>query len=949
MRNPALRLLLLLCILGLQSPAWAMFQLLTGANHPELHWRTLRTAHFNIHYHQGLEQTARDCADIAEQVYGPITGQLGVEPRKKTEIAITDVDDIVNGFAFRNRIAIWVHQNDYIKHFSQRREWLHQVVAHEFQHTVAFAALRDWRGLLGMGLSETPAWWMEGLAEYYTENWNTLRSDQALRRETLDLRLKASEAHDGGYAKVLYLAWRDGDSTLVKICRWRDPHLRTYSFPKAFKKTTGQSVGQFEAEWSRVVHGLYNAELALCEPLDEIGSRVELPLDRVDWLALLPDSSAWLAVGRDSLNRLDNALYRVGCDSLHKVERLAQGRLLERAALASDGSRVVFARIQQDRHGSLLPDLWSLDLSTGRERRLTRGTRAHDPALAVDGALAWVDTQGDRHRVMLKEGEQERVWWDPGPGWEMVRPDFSPDGLTLALATDDPSSTKRITLLERNAGGVTHLDPRFEDERDPVWSSDSLLVMTAYADYRANLFARNRQGDLWRISDSGEGLRGLGRQGGPGPLRLLALALDSSRTSRPLLVDPQRRAEAAELKLQPRYTAWRRQMPARRVPDWDRSAHAELLSQGRYQAWAVKPLLGVLLPMPDGALGTILLADPLMKNQLNLSGGYQKGERPLVQLGWINCSLDWTLSLSGGWNTDYGLTLVNDELLEVNGSSLSASLGRSWRLFNRPYGRLSASLGSRLEDLRRVGRHELDEDSLFAPGEGRSGQLSLTLRWEEGPLEADGEWWPSWSHGLQVHASLARPWLSGQEQVDYWRADLYRIQSLPHNSLRLVGAARLDILAGRRDTWRSLGFSPDPLLDIAGALGLGSSGLPQGPVSHLRGLQRDVAGDRVFQSSVELRFSPGAPELFKVLEVANARVTLAPFADFGHVADRARLAPGEPNLWLWTSGVELQMGLKIEEMILASLGVGVGSEDLDWLRSGHDRHGYWKLILSRPF
>jgi hypothetical protein len=78
-------------------------------------------------------------------------------------------------------------------------------------------------------------------------------------------------------------------------------------------------------------------------------------------------------------------------------------------------------------------------------------------------------------------------------------------------------------------------------------------------------------------------------------------------------------------------------------------------------------------------------------------------------------------------------------------------------------------------------------------------------------------------------------------------------------------------------------------------------------------------------------------------------VNVAPFADVGQVADRSRLAPGEPALWLWTSGLEAQVGLKSEGLTLLSLGVGVGSEDLDWLRSSHTRYSYWRIHLSRPF
>jgi hypothetical protein len=66
------------------------------------------------------------------------------------------------------------------------------------------------------------------------------------------------------------------------------------------------------------------------------------------------------------------------------------------------------------------------------------------------------------------------------------------------------------------------------------------------------------------------------------------------------------------------------------------------------------------------------------------------------------------------------------------------------------------------------------------------------------------------------------------------------------------------------------------------------------------------------------------------------------------VADRARLEPGQPALWLWTSGLELQLGLVVKKLTIASLGLGVGGEDLDWLRASRHRQSYWRILLSRP-
>lgn len=950
-RQPTLFIVLsALTLLLTASQGAAMFYMMTGQNHPELRWRTLETAHFRVHYHQGLEECARQAADVAEQVYGPITRQMGVEPRRRTELAITDADAVVNGFAQRQRINIWVNQNDYIRLFSQDQEWLQQVIAHEFQHVVAYESMWDWRGAMGRALSGTPAWWYEGLAEFYTERWNTLRSDRTLRTETLDGRLKESDAHNAGYAKVLYLAWRDGDSTLVKISRWRHPKLRIHSFDDAFKESTGQTVKAFEAEWSRVMAGIFNAELVAGEELPEIGKRVHLPLERITWLALLPDSSAWLAVGREKVEDQSSSLFRIACDSTARRETLVEGGLRGRGALGADASRVVFDRNGHGRYGALGMDLWTCDLKSGRVERLTHDNHSQDPALAADGTLAWVNTLGPRHRLMAQApGESARVVWDPGPSWELVRPSFAPDGQRLVLATDDPSSMKRLSFVDLATGQVVHADSLAPDERDPVWVKDSLVVSTVFQGLRANLLARVPGGGSRLVSSSGEGLWGVDVWRGRAGNQVLALALDSARVCRPLLVDADRRAAPLLLHAGERYTAWRDQMPSLRVPKWKRDEHAEIKDDHHYRPWELKPIAVVLLPLPGGALGTAILADPLGRHLVSAVGGLMDKDMPLAEVAWNIHRFAWDVTLSGGWNSRYSLRVVNDKVVESGGSGGGLSLGRRWQWSARPHAELGLLGGLQLVDQERLGAAG-DPDALFESQDLRSGTVDFAASWRESAPVRQGNWWPRSGYALRMHASLARPWIHGNEHVDAWGAGAWWM--LRHGSRLALVSARLDALSGRRDTWRALGFSPDANLNTLPVLGmeLEQRGASPGPVSRVRALDRSLAGDRVAQGTLEFRQSLGKPELLRVLFMKTARVNVAPFLDWGHVADRGRFTASAAE-WLWTTGVEAQVEVELGEGVSLGLAGGYGGEGTDWLRKENKDKGvtYWGFHLVRPF
>ncbi len=938
------RLLSLFLLLAWVLPAQALFHWMTGRPSPEGEWHTLASEHFAVHYPAGLDSTARRCLDTAEMIYSPVCGQLGLEPDFVTQIAITDADRIVNGFAFPQHMAIWVHQNDYAERFSQNRDWLRQVIAHEFQHVLTFHALRDWRGQMGLLLSGVPAWWMEGLAEYYTENWNVLRSDADLRAETLDRRLARSDPHDAGYARVLYLAWRDGDSTLVQITRWRDKRFRTHSFKKAFRAVTGQSLASFNEEWLRTMNALYNAELAAGEQAEEIGERLRLPIRHVRWLELAADSSAWFVIGRRGSREAENALYRVACDSTQQVELLAEGQLSGRGALLDGG--LVFDRRAFDRGGRYSSDLYYKDFGKGEVRRITRDGASDDPAASANGALAWIREKDGRSLLMLRDSLQgpERVLWDPGPGWQLLRPRFSPDGRRIALAVDDAEQLKDIVVVDCAGGTFRRLqrDPR--DDRRPVWITDSLLVFTAFDAYRANLERVSLSGERSQVvTRSGEGLFSETRTG---ERALVASLLDSAGVSRLLRLDALRTPRPVHDAIAPRWKAWREGMPDVLVPD-HAPPRAKILRREAYSPWNLRPQMLTLLPWPIGVVGVGVFIDPLARNTVALSagGGHPDFMDPGATFSWQHRKPWGTLSAEAVYNWEPEVVLEDGELLTRQGSSLGIGLGRLFSL--HPYPRLfaKARLGLRLSSHERV----------YAPGpvwqppqKERTGELALRLLLREAPREREALSWPSRGQGLLLGAGLHRSWILGDEDLEFLRAEVYRLQ--PLGGLRLLASARLDWMRADAGNWRAQGLGPDPLLQpqLERWLPFGAA-LPPGFGSQLRGLDRTLLGDQVLKGTLELRYTLGKPRLFRVAGLGNGRLSLAPYADLARVSRRDRQQPGLAAEGLWTSGIEAQVDLRLGQTFLFALGLGYGGEKLDWIEEDGGGRWYGRFHLGRPF
>ena len=231
------KLIVFLFLTGIFSQGIWMFN---NRTHAELEWYTKKTKHFNIHYHIGIEDIALKGATIAEQSIQILMKQMDLETLPILDIIFTNEDEVLNGYAmFTNQTFIWVDQNDAAV-WLEDEKWLKQVLTHELQHLVFMNAVKTWlpepwsMGLIG----QIPSWFVEGLAEYYTEKWRPYRADISHKFHVLTNTLENMDPHHDGYSKVLYLSEKFGDEAIIKIINYRND-FNLIVFEDAFKKATG--------------------------------------------------------------------------------------------------------------------------------------------------------------------------------------------------------------------------------------------------------------------------------------------------------------------------------------------------------------------------------------------------------------------------------------------------------------------------------------------------------------------------------------------------------------------------------------------------------------------------------------------------------------------------------------------------------------------------------------
>ncbi|HKO17227.1 MAG TPA: hypothetical protein VJU87_13395, partial [Gemmatimonadaceae bacterium] len=253
---------------------------------PWLHWETIQTAHFAVHYSPALAAWAGSVAEHIEAVDSAVTAVVGFTPAERVQILVEDPYEISNGFAFpllrHPAIVFWATPPDPREDIGSYRVWSEMLSSHEFAHVAHLARPSRnpftrmlWRVLpvdLGPIPLRAPRWVIEGYATYVegrvtgSGRPHGVWRPAILRQWAIEGRLPtygqlsawsdyegSAFAYLAGSAYLEWLARRAGagDSSLVHVWR-RLSARRSRSFDEAFTGVYGDApavlYGRFAAE-----------------------------------------------------------------------------------------------------------------------------------------------------------------------------------------------------------------------------------------------------------------------------------------------------------------------------------------------------------------------------------------------------------------------------------------------------------------------------------------------------------------------------------------------------------------------------------------------------------------------------------------------------------------------------------------------------------------------------
>ncbi len=477
---------------------------------PAYRWRTIDTAHFRIHFHQGEEPLAQDVAVVAERAHAALTPVLGYAPRR-TEIVLSDDVDDANGSATPlpyDTIRLYAVPPPSLSELNDYRDWLESLVFHEYVHILHLdhvggipgAANRIF-GKLFAPNGLVPAWMTEGLAVLHESNGDPASGRNASAIHEMYARALAleppgfpplDEASNPllewpvGTAPYLlggrfmrFLEERYGDAAIAGYLGRQGAQLWPYapswvarpyfggrSFPELWAEYAEAERGRGE----EVVTAVRERPVTAARRLTARGGRAENPR----WS---PDGS-FVAYWRRPLDGRPG-LFRVSPEG-EDLGRAATVDANGTFALRTPGEAIA-AIGEVHREFRVYDDLRRVDLRTGRTRALTRGERATDPDLAPGGAfLVYVQRSGPGVLALVRRpldaagrlGAREVLFSHRGA--EVYEPRVSPDGRRIAFTLQE-GGRRDLALWED--GRVTRLADDGALDTSPAWTPDGRFVL----------------------------------------------------------------------------------------------------------------------------------------------------------------------------------------------------------------------------------------------------------------------------------------------------------------------------------------------------------------------------------------------------------------------------------------------------------------------------------------
>lgn len=471
-------------------------------------WKIVHTEHFDVYFYEGSEDLADAASLIVEEANAdfervldhrlstviPVIVYASHNDFQQTNVADTAIDETVGGFTelFKNRVVV-----PFTGSYADLRHVLYHELTHVFMFDIVYGGLVE-SVVRQAYMNPMPLWFVEGLAEYVSEGWDS-EAEMILRDLTVSDRVVPLEYLSGGYlvykegqSVINFIADRYGPEKIAEIVRGT---AKTHNLDRALKDATGLLTPELSQEWGRWLRAKYWPEVRDRRRPDDIAKVLTDHEADGSFFNLAPEASPdgrKVAFVSDRSGYAD--IYVASTLDGEILERLVHGERsgdfetlhVLRAGLSwsPDGTEVAFVA-----KAGASDALHIVDAETGKVRRSLRFPLdgVFTPSWSPSGdRIAFVGTKGGRSDLYVTDVSGEKLEELTDDFFDERDPEWSPDGRRIAFASDRDSPqavgfarTYDLYIIDVDSRKVDPLISAPGRESAPTWSPDGRYV--AYA------------------------------------------------------------------------------------------------------------------------------------------------------------------------------------------------------------------------------------------------------------------------------------------------------------------------------------------------------------------------------------------------------------------------------------------------------------------------------------
>lgn len=487
---------------------------LAQAYTPFLHWNTLSTPHFRIHYANGQTELAQTAARLAERIHGELSPRLNWQPAAPTEMVIADDVDFANGWASPlpfNQIHLIVSPPEAgdFEEITDETDWLYQLIRHEYTHILHLDANAGFpagvQKILGRNPFLFPAlfqptWVIEGLAtdtetdaKRSTGRGVDSRMAMSMRSDVLSgikpleqVSLGANmQAWPHGTVSYLYgvhffefLRDRYGEESVQRFIKNYRGNIIPFRIHKNARLTTRKS--NMDALWAEFQGWLgqrYNPQIDAIRQAGVVEGEAITQggqLNAGSNLQAMPDGSVYYVRGKSTethafMHRLANGQEQK-VSNIHHLARFD----------AHPTAGIVLAQPEFCDSERLYFDLYHIAPGSTDLQRLTHCSRYRQVVWQPDGkgfiALKIVNGVSQIDRLKL-DGSFDNTLWIAAKEEKASQLAMSPDGKTLVFVRSRSGAGADLVKLDLATNALTALTHDRNSETYPRFSPDGCALL----------------------------------------------------------------------------------------------------------------------------------------------------------------------------------------------------------------------------------------------------------------------------------------------------------------------------------------------------------------------------------------------------------------------------------------------------------------------------------------